>query len=143
MNKVIADAEQMFLNLAEVLENSDAVRLAFVGGMRRDVRNAFTFGVDPVTGAGWKPGKKSNGRLLVRTGLMMESALRAIDDAERGGGFSGSVGITVSLKSPSYAFVHQSGGGKVPQRRFFGVSPGTVLNTRLALVAEINKVLGS
>lgn len=95
----------------------------FLDALQADVAAAFAAGRDPVTGAPWPPRKRpSPGPLLVRTGRLRDAAVAAAG-AARGGEYGG--GVTVELSAPEYAAYHQHGTGRVPRRRFFGVSPQT------------------
>lgn len=97
--------------------------MAFLVGLRKDVRRAFRDAVDPVTGQPWPPRRnpRTGSRPLVRTGKLMAAALAVVDDARPFGS-----GVTIDLTVPRYAVIHQFGAGRVPRRRFLGASPETV-----------------
>ena len=106
--------------------------IAFVEGLRKDVRRAFDLAVDPVTGVPWPPLRYRTGRPLVLTGTLRRSALHAVDSAVPSG-----AGVAVVLDSPGYARYHQDGTSRVPRRRFFGVSVETREAAAKAYSAEV------
>lgn len=109
--------------------------LAFLAGMRKDVRKAFDASVDPVTGKPWAPLKYRVGKILVDTGRMRAAALGVVDKAKADG-----KGVTLELTDPPYSAVHQFGAGPVPRRRFFAASPETSRAAGVQWADEIVRV---
>lgn len=128
--KVIRSLADSFTNRRE---RSHA--LAFLAGMRKDVRRAFDSSTDPVTGKKWAPLKYRVGQILVDTGRMRAAALRVVDKATADG-----KGVTLELTDPPYSAVHQFGNKRVPQRRFFAASPETQRSAGVQWADEIVKV---
>jgi phage gpG-like protein len=131
VGRVVKDLADALVNRRERL----GARV-FLDGLKRDVREAFMQGKDPVTGMTWPAVKKPSGRPLIKSGLMMNSAVMAADDARPSGW-----GVTVALRQPPYAMFHQHGTKRLPQRRFFGVSPATLEATRRHTAKEIVKLV--
>lgn len=129
--RVVKDLGDALLN-----QRTRAGAKVFLAGMKRDVREAFAQAIDPVTREPWPKGKKKTGRTLIATGDLMRAAERAVDSAVPSGW-----GVTVKLTNPEYGFFHQNGTGRNPRRRFFGVGPVTVKETREQTVKEVVKVI--
>lgn len=115
----------------------EVVRDAFFRLAREDVRDAFDGSHTP-DGIPWAPpkgrlrpapGRQPPGgrRLLVRTGKLREAALnpaawfnpRLVPPSR----------WEIDIPLPFYGPIHQNGSGRIPQRRFIGYSPATLVKT--------------
>lgn len=134
----LQDLGRMFGKLVDMMVNRKARMAAttFIDGFREDIREAFDRGADPKTGTPW-PARKDSlpHKLLQKTGTLKGIALETVDAAQPSGW-----GVTITLPGPPYAGVHIKGGGRVPQRNFWGVSPATEAATAKQYRDEIVRV---
>lgn len=117
----------------------EAAVAAFLSGFHDDVMGAFETRKNPATGVEWLPRVIPAGHpLLVLTGRMKAAAVAAtLMPTETPGG------VRLDFSSPEYGFFHHYGSPKtnLPERRFFAVSPKTILQVGESVVSAMESVL--
>ncbi len=89
-------------------------------GLNRDVVKSFFTKTTP-EGDVWAPRKDNKPHpLLILSGDMLEAAINSCQ-----GGTETGTGVVIPLEGPSYRLIHQLGKGRIPRRRFFGITEKT------------------
>lgn len=129
--KFLADMTKRAAGWDQGDDGATAARINFLhkaaGAFAEDVRRNFKESRSP-GGLAWPPLKYRVGKPLILTGLLMRSAVQAAASAKLS-----SAGLAATLDTPHYAIFHDEGTTRIPQRKFFGPRPDTLLELGDAL----------